>query len=282
VALLGDFMNTVPPPAAIQALEHLLAWKLSLHGLPAKGRVTVVVDPASAFYTPFAPGAHVSLPRVAGHRDGDSTDCPGNALYARLPAIRPQVVSLAGTPARLTLAPAAPATTAGVPVTLSGVLRLLSGAPLSGAPVELQQLLSAGSRRLTIATATTGSDGSWSASLALTQNAVVRALHRPAPASVADWAQIEVAPAIAVTVQSASPLQVGGTINPAKPLVTVELYASGSSRKPLVSKRVGVTGGRFATTIAAPGPGAYTLIVRHAADATNAAGASAPIPVTVP
>ena len=59
-----------------------------------------VVDPASAYYTPFPPGAHVSLPRIAGHRDGDSTDCPGNAFYGRLPSIRPRVGSLAGTPAR--------------------------------------------------------------------------------------------------------------------------------------------------------------------------------------
>ena len=91
VAMLGDFMNVVPSRAAINAVEHLLAWKLSLHGVPAIGRATVVVDPADAFYTPFAPGAHVSLPRIAGHRDGDTTDCPGNALYRRLRSIRPRV-----------------------------------------------------------------------------------------------------------------------------------------------------------------------------------------------
>ena len=60
----------------------------SLHGAPALGRVTVEVAPDAAFYTPFRPGAHVSLPRVAGHRDGDETSCPGNAFYARLPSIR--------------------------------------------------------------------------------------------------------------------------------------------------------------------------------------------------
>ena len=55
--------------------------------------------PRDAFYTPFAPGAHVPLPRVAGHRDGDLTDCPGNAFYDRLPAIRPRIAALEGVPA---------------------------------------------------------------------------------------------------------------------------------------------------------------------------------------
>ena len=101
VAVLGTFTDVSPSQAAIDALEHLLAWKLSLHGVPARGDVTVEVDPAAAFYTPFAPGAHVSLPRVAGHRDGDTTDCPGNVLYGQLPGIRPVIERLAGSPAAL-------------------------------------------------------------------------------------------------------------------------------------------------------------------------------------
>ena len=71
--------------------------------MPTHGHVTVVVDPADYFYTPFRPGQHVSLPRVAGHRDGCTTDCPGNALYGRLPALRPRINALAGAPARITL-----------------------------------------------------------------------------------------------------------------------------------------------------------------------------------
>ena len=116
VAVLGDFMNVVPSPNAIQALERLLAWKMSLHGRPTHGAVTVVVDPGDAFYTPFAPGSHVSLPRIAGHRDGDQTDCPGNAFYARLPSIRPRVDALAGTPARVSLEVADAVAIAGQPV----------------------------------------------------------------------------------------------------------------------------------------------------------------------
>ena len=39
VAVLGTFMFAVPPPPAMAALERLLAWKLSLHGLPTLGKV---------------------------------------------------------------------------------------------------------------------------------------------------------------------------------------------------------------------------------------------------
>ncbi len=116
IAVLGEFMSVPISKAAKGALQRLLAWKLSLHGTPVKGRVPVVVDPAGAVYSRFPANAHVSLPRVAGHRDADTTDCPGNVLYGELPAIRTRVATLAGRPARLTLALApAPAPSASAP-----------------------------------------------------------------------------------------------------------------------------------------------------------------------
>src|SRR5262249_12855258 len=87
VAVLGDFTGSPMSARAAGALARRLAWKLSLHGTPAPGRVTVHVDPAGAGFSRFPAGAPVSLPRVAGHRDGDSTDCPGDALYAQLPIL---------------------------------------------------------------------------------------------------------------------------------------------------------------------------------------------------
>ena len=49
-----------------------------------QGRVTVRVDPAGASYSKYPANARVSLRRVSGHRDADSTDCPGDALYGEL------------------------------------------------------------------------------------------------------------------------------------------------------------------------------------------------------
>jgi N-acetylmuramoyl-L-alanine amidase len=148
VAVLGSFTEAPISPAARDALERLLAWKLSLHGVPAIGRVTVRVNPAGAPFSKFPANAHVWLARISGHRDADSTDCPGNALYGELPAIRGRVRRLAGRPARATLAllpAAAPAASgAGAPAaagqarTLAGTLEYLDGTPVAGAPIAVQ------------------------------------------------------------------------------------------------------------------------------------------------
>ncbi len=186
MVVLGSFMDVVPSPAAIGALDRLLAWKLALHGVPALGRVTVEVAPDSAFYTRFAPGAHVSLPRVAGHRDGDETSCPGNAFYARLPSMRPQVAQLAGSPARATIAAPAAPVTAGTSVTLTGLLTdLASGSPLASGPIEIQQIGPPHAEQ-TIATLTTDMNGTWSYTFTPVTSILLRALHQPAPAAVSD------------------------------------------------------------------------------------------------
>jgi hypothetical protein len=280
VAMLGDFTNVIPSEAAIASLQRLLAWKLSLHGVPTEGLVEVVVAPSGYFYTPFGPGAHVALPRVAGHRDGDSTDCPGNALYAQLPSIRPGITALAGAPAMITISGPAKAAPAGVPVTLSGRAGILGGVPLRQAPVELQQLSPAGES--TITQTTTAADGSWSVTVAFQRNALVRALHRPQPATVTDWTEVAVAPAIALSLRSTSPLALSGTVTPSKRYVRLDAYRAGSrERQPVASKRLAVTHGRFAGRIAIRSPGQYVLVARTDADSTNAAGASPPVTVNV-
>jgi hypothetical protein len=169
VAVLGSFMSRRISPAAHRALEHLLAWKLSLHGIPAEGSVTVRVNPAGALYSRFPANARVPLPHIAGHRDGDHTDCPGNGLYGELPAIRQSVKRLAPRPARATLtlsSQAAPANpVAGAPL-LAGGLELLDGAPIVGAPIMLQarSVTKRGEvvRERTIAEAVTDAAGKWS------------------------------------------------------------------------------------------------------------------------
>jgi hypothetical protein len=194
VAVLGTFTGVPISPAARRALEELLAWKLSLHGVPAQGRVVVEVNPAGASYSKYPGDARVSLPRIAGHRDADTTDCPGNVLYGELPAIRAGVQRLAPSPTRATLALTAPAAVPGAPTTpgapatpepggvagtgsaatgqvqaLAGVLELLDGAgggvPLQGAPILIQERTV--SRRgevvseRTLAETTTDSTGKW-------------------------------------------------------------------------------------------------------------------------
>jgi hypothetical protein len=117
IAVLGEFGSVAPSPAAIDALEALLAWKLPLHCVPIQGHVNVRVDPSGAIYSRYPANAKVSLPRIAGHRDADSTECPGNALYPQLPGIRTRVSARVAHPVSLTL----------------GVTRSTAAAPAPGA-----------------------------------------------------------------------------------------------------------------------------------------------------
>jgi N-acetylmuramoyl-L-alanine amidase len=279
MVVLGTYADVVPSPTAIGVLEQLLAWKLSLHGIPVLGRVTVEVAPYDAFYTPFAPGAHVSLPRIAGHRDGDLTDCPGNAFYARLPSMRPQVAQFVGSPARATIttAPSAPVNP-GAAVTLTGTLTdLSSGAPLAGAPIEIQQIGAPHSEQ-TIATATTDAGGDWSVTLAPTGNTLVRALHRPAPAAVSDVVAIGVAPVLTLTLEQQAPLVVSGTVSPAVHPVTIVLYKVVHGRRRVVaSRRLPAVGGQFHARLKTKGPGRYVVIAQTPASARYAAAASVPL-----
>jgi hypothetical protein len=284
VAVIGSFDNVVPPTAAIATVERFLAWKLSLHGLPTTGRVTVVIPPSAAFYTPFAPGAHVWLPRIAGHRDGDLTDCPGTAFYRRLPSIRLAATALATPTAVVTLlAPTVgPSTTitTGATIPLSGRLTTLAGQPIAGAPIELQQIASG--TESTFQAVSTGADGSWSGMVTLTSNAALRALHRPSPATVSDLTFVAVAPTVTLAIQSAAPLRVTGVVTPPKRTVIIDAYAlQGAHRRLVASKRVSARQGQFTAALTIRRAGQYQLIARTAADASNASGSSPPVLVTV-
>lgn len=285
VAIIGTFTDVVPSATALASLQRLIAWKLSLHGVPTLGDVTVVVDPADYFYTPFKPGQHVSLPRVAGHRQGCTTDCPGNAFYARLPMLRPRIHALAGSPARIDLSVLAQPGSASVPVTVAGRVTDLSGAPIAGAEIELQELSATlrGTSTTTVANATTGADGRFSAAVLLTRYTLLRALHRAAPAAVSTVVAVAVAPAITITVESTVPLIVSGTVKPATRKATVDLFAVQPDGQWTVLRRavVAVKRGAFSATIATAGPGVYGLSVHTPADAVSAPGTSAPVQVTV-
>lgn len=63
VAYLGDGSTVTPPAAVTRSMGRLLGWMLRKHGL----------TPTRA--------------NIMGHRDIGQTDCPGNALYARIGAV---------------------------------------------------------------------------------------------------------------------------------------------------------------------------------------------------
>ena len=81
MSAIGTYTAKVPEPELITAYQRLFAWKFAIHG----------VDPRTMV------NYHGELwPAVAGHRDAKNTECPGDALYARLPTIRAGVIATMG------------------------------------------------------------------------------------------------------------------------------------------------------------------------------------------
>ena len=93
VAVLGDFEATEPPPAAVDALVGLLAWRLDLAHVDPLSTLTAV----SGGNERFPAGIPVFLRAVSGHRDTGATVCPGDRLHAQLGEIARRA-SLLGRP----------------------------------------------------------------------------------------------------------------------------------------------------------------------------------------
>ena len=51
-------------------------------------------------------GTPVTFERIAGHRDGDTTGCPGTSLYAQLPVLRVAAQRVAPAPSASAARPA--------------------------------------------------------------------------------------------------------------------------------------------------------------------------------
>jgi hypothetical protein len=93
IALMGNYVDTAPTSAALASLKRLLAWKLDVHHVDPLGKATLVCG----YGQKFATGERVSFNAIAGHRDANFTACPGDRLYALLPALR-RAVSKIGLP----------------------------------------------------------------------------------------------------------------------------------------------------------------------------------------
>ncbi len=86
VSMIGDFEDTPPAPIQLRTVGRLIGWRLNLDSDDPRG--TVRLASVGGSYTQFSRGAIVQLPTIFGHRDVDSTDCPGAAGYAALDEIR--------------------------------------------------------------------------------------------------------------------------------------------------------------------------------------------------
>ncbi|MFL5893843.1 MAG: peptidoglycan recognition protein, partial [Thermoleophilaceae bacterium] len=289
IAMIGTFDGFAPSRRALDALAHLIAWKLSLHGVDARGRTTVQVSPYGSGYSRYPAGAQVRLHRVAGHRDGDTTSCPGNALYRRLPAMRRRAAALQGPLSGLAAQRTAAQFAYPSPASLSGVLTS-NGQPMPGAQIELQQRTVKGER--TLATAATGDDGSWSAGATVAHNANLRALYRGAPgvsAVVSPAIAVAIAPQVTLSgdpqqTTAGGVVQFSGTIAPAKAKVTLvvsQLQLDGTWSEVRTVRFAAAGDGTFTRVLGFAEPGQYQVVAHTPADDRNATGTSAAVAITV-
>ncbi|RBY77802.1 hypothetical protein DQ238_14155 [Geodermatophilus sp. TF02-6] len=91
VSMLGTYDALTPPPATVDSVAAIIAWKFSLFGVDPNG--TTVLTSGGGGTAKYAAGTRVTLPTIFGHRDVGNTTCPGNAGYARLGEIRGKVAA---------------------------------------------------------------------------------------------------------------------------------------------------------------------------------------------
>jgi hypothetical protein len=286
IANIGTFTAVGQTDAALDALSRLIAWKLPLHGAPVTGQVTLVS--AGGADNRYRSGTPVVFERISGHRDGDATACPGDALYAQLPdlrrktaAIAPAVTAPVAAAAALAMATPARSAVYGSKVAVSGTLHRGDGTALAGQKVLVQKQGTTG--WVTVARATSGADGSWSADVAWRATGKLRAR-----AAVPGAASPSVTSPVAITctpllrakakttrVKAGKSLPVSGTVRPlARVVVTIEKQASNGTYKKVGTTTIHPRRAAFSSSIRLTKPGLYRL-TPHTGSGTTKASAAA-------
>ena len=84
IAVIGNYSGTAVSARVKNVIAQVAAYKIGMYGNLANGRVALLSNGSDR----YVKGTRVVLNRIAGHRDTGRTECPGNTLYAQLPAIR--------------------------------------------------------------------------------------------------------------------------------------------------------------------------------------------------
>jgi hypothetical protein len=268
VAVLGTFTDAPIPAAAMASIAQLLGWKLSLHGVPCEGGLTIVSGGGSLNRYPS--GTPVAMQRISGHRDGDKTECPGNTLYAQLPELRRRAAALAGpivVRGHLSLQPSADAIDYGADAVFTGTVIRSDSTAGAGEAVALQKRGASGGW-VTVGRTTALVDGSWVVRVPWRRGGEVRVI---AAGLTSKAIAVKVKPALTTRhtpkrVSAGSSIALSGRVRPAVP-VAVLLEREGSDGK---FHRVRIVSGtrRLTTWRAAVRlrrPGLYRMTARTSA-----------------
>jgi hypothetical protein len=84
IAVIGNYTDAGVPATVRAVIAQVAAYKLGTYGNDPAGRAVLVSNGSDR----YPRGTRVALNRISGHRDTGRTECPGDALYAQLGAIR--------------------------------------------------------------------------------------------------------------------------------------------------------------------------------------------------
>jgi N-acetylmuramoyl-L-alanine amidase len=270
IANIGTFTDAGQTDAALNAMARLIAWKLPLHGAPVAGQV--VVTSAGGETNRYRSGTPVTLQRIPGHRDGDSTSCPGDMLYAQLPdlrartaAIAPAVAPPATGPATLVMDPPAGAAAYGADLTVTGTLKRADGSAIAGQRVLVQKQGSSG--WVTVGRTDTNGDGAWSVAIAWRAAGRVRARAAVPGSGTSATAGVSVgctpvlaAKARTTRVKAGRALTVSGSVRPLAPVyVKVEQQGKDGRWRTIRTQKVAPKKAAFTARVPLAKPGLYRL-----------------------
>ncbi|MFL5839860.1 MAG: N-acetylmuramoyl-L-alanine amidase, partial [Thermoleophilaceae bacterium] len=286
IADIGTHQDLPETSAALDAMARLIRWKLPLHGAPTQGTVTLTSGGGSLNRYPS--GTAVTMDRISGHRDGDNTACPGNALYAQLPDLRGRVGNVqpeqplqARTRLDVSLTPGAVVYPA--QATLSGALRQINGDPVVGAPLDVQAFGTSGWR--TAWRATSGDDGGFRVEVGARLTHQIRVRFGGDAARIGATSaplQLNVVPELKIQ-RSASRRPVGqtvtlsGTVQPNKTRLMLVVERRAGKKQARGVLKVGARSGRFSRTYRFHSSGLFRFYVAFAGDKGNAPAKSAAV-----
>ena len=249
-----------------------------MHGVPPTGTVEVVSQGGST--NRFPAGARHVFNRISGHRDANTTACPGDGLYAQLPELRAMVDP--GPPRAVTQTTAA-RERRNITYGTKAVLRMSVGtggaqagtpvSPLGERRIDVQVLGRLGWR--TNHSVKTDAFGKAETRMRLSLNRRVRARFQGEPGllpSSSASLQVGVRPVVTAAASVAGKrVRVTGTVRPKKAaaILTLKRRTSGG-RLVRVSRRiVKLRGGNLLANLRVTRPAAYRLRLSVAADTRN-------------
>jgi hypothetical protein len=234
----------------------------------------------------FPAGSRHTFNRISGHRDGNTTACPGNGLYAQLPELRAMVD--AGPPRAATQTTAA-RERRNITYGSKAVLRMSVGtggvpagtsvSPLGGRRIDVQVLGRLGWR--TNHSVKADVFGKAETRMRLSLNRRVRARFQGEPGllpSSSASLQVGVRPVVtAAAAVTGKSVRVTGTVRPKKATAILTLKRRApNGRLVRVSRRiVKLRSGNLLANLRVTRPAAYRLRLSVAADARNLSARSA-------